>query len=588
LTQIKKFAWYGSSVALAAFLAVAILVTNTASVAHAAPAVTQVSPADVNQPVPANNTATATVRYTSDAGAANDGNLIQFTTSRGTFANGQSTFVTTLARTGGADCSDATSCIANAVLKSDTAGTATVVAQNLSAADSRTTTVRFYGAPNATGTGALSLATDGALSATTSTLLTNASQVVTLVNGFRDATTAGNGGPILLRNLSVTANTTVGTFQQSGLQTFAGLTVADGQLPTLTLVLPNLTTAQSGTVSVTMSTPMGDLTVSGMVHVSGNTAGSIEGPAAGSPNARIVADNTGGTVTFGVRVRDVSNNLINGPTVTATRSATALGTLSAVTNTNAGGVYTVDYTPVANQFGDQSITFSIAANASTGQAAVSFTVEFVQSGAPTAVVITGDDQVITSGNATYTATVVDAGGRTVHPNRGGSQHAVTFAVTGTNNGNLILPSALTNLSGVGTDAAGTATATFISGGVNGSYTVTAVLSVGGTATTTSGFKTITVTSTPTTPPVVGGDGEFAAAPTFTGGLPNFTTFGGGTLAEFQLAANAQPAMARIFVQNMTTGAMTVYVSGGGVVNAPFNSAYAGGISAGSNVIIFLP
>jgi hypothetical protein len=109
------------------------------------------------------------------------------------------------------------------------------------------------------------------------------------------------------------------------------------------------------------------------------------------------------------------------------------------------------------------------------------------------------------------------------------------------------------------------------------------------ANTSSGSGTVSIVLPGGTTGPVGGDGQFATAPMFTGSAPNITTFGGGTLVEFQAAANALPTMSRVFVQNATTGALSLYVSGGGISNNPFNTGtFATGIPAGTQVIIFQP
>jgi hypothetical protein len=150
---------------------------------------------------------------------------------------------------------------------------------------------------------------------------------------------------------------------------------------------------------------------------------------------------------------------------------------------------------------------------------------------------------------------------------------VQFAVTG---GALVGNTSVNTVNGV-------ATITFLAPSTNQSVTVAATL----TGVTPNVTTTGTITVGPAAPSV-GGDGQFSETPTNTGSAPNLgIKFGGGTLVEFQAAANELPAMSRTFVQK-ADGTLSVYVTGGGVVNAPFNSTFAAGVDAGTNVIIFLP
>ena len=114
LKNLSKYLSYGASVAVAGFLALALVWMGPVSSVEA---VTGSTPASAKQ-VSANGTATATITGT----GATSGNLIQFSSSKGTFENGSSTYVTTANSSG----------VATAKLKSTTQGNALVNITNLS------------------------------------------------------------------------------------------------------------------------------------------------------------------------------------------------------------------------------------------------------------------------------------------------------------------------------------------------------------------------------------------------------------------------------------------------------------------------
>ena len=114
MKTLSKFIGYGVSVAAAGFLALALVWMGPVSSVEA---VTGSTPASAKQ-VSANGTATATITGT----GATSGNLIQFSSSKGTFENGSSTYVTTANSSG----------VATAKLKSTSQGNALVNITNLS------------------------------------------------------------------------------------------------------------------------------------------------------------------------------------------------------------------------------------------------------------------------------------------------------------------------------------------------------------------------------------------------------------------------------------------------------------------------
>jgi hypothetical protein len=114
LKTLSKYLSYGSAVAVAGLLALALVWMGPISSVEA---VTGSTPASAKQ-VSANGTATATITGT----GATSGNLVQFSSSKGTFENGSSTYITTANSSG----------VATAKLKSTAQGNALVNITNLS------------------------------------------------------------------------------------------------------------------------------------------------------------------------------------------------------------------------------------------------------------------------------------------------------------------------------------------------------------------------------------------------------------------------------------------------------------------------
>ncbi|GMU39600.1 MAG: 6,7-dimethyl-8-ribityllumazine synthase [Chloroflexota bacterium] len=546
MTLIKKFAWNGASVALAAVLAVALLVGSPASIASAAVVVAP-------NPTAADGTTTASIvatHWKTGSAAIVAGDTVTASTTAGTFANGSNT--QTIVATGAS---------VTFLLKHTAGATATVTLSGTDAsagfdviettAGNGTMTVVFYGAPSKS-----HATTDFNVNGVASNLEDNATSVAVVSGQAINATIADAGGRLVAGAPYTMEITGDGVFSASGQKTVAGVTTAGGATNATNLTLSG-TAAASGTITLTVNAATGQLVFVGKFHRLGTLAGSIIAPVAGFPAVNpTVIDRAAGAQVFAVRVRDTANNFINGPTVTAAVATATFGAIGGVTDTGANGIYNVTYTPVATQSGEQTITFSIAANTTTGQTAQSFAVTFVQSGVAATVTVTGPDEILAGGNGVFTATVRDAAG---FPVVNGAP-TVTFAVTGAAGGNLVVPStavATTN---------GVATATFVSGGVTGPFTVTAVPSAG-----TASFKQLTVVTALTPAP---GAGEGAGG--FTGSIApsgvSLVVYGGGTVA--QLAADAAAAGVKT-ISVTVDGAFKVYVVGApAFVNAGFPATLA--------------
>jgi len=385
-----------------------------------------------------------------------------------------------------------TTCYASVQFNSAAAGDVVVSAQNLTAGGGLITGTRsFYGAPaplapdGSVQSGPLNVAGVGDLSPTVAKRIVSAGAfagVVTLTTPFRDS------GARAVAGAPVTCLTTLGSFFESGGPTAAGTTTSAGQLPAMTLsrTASQVTLPATGTISCTVNAVTGSLTVSGLIATVGAAS-----QLAISTDKPVVSGVTGAndTLAVTVTVRDSANNGITGLETgggltlsVAPAGAGALGTISASATT--AGAYTAVYTPITSAAGNAVDSVTVTAHLVAPGVNLSQSAIFVQSGAAaTITLISSAATVVPTGYVLLTATLKDAGGRTV-----ATAGAPTVTFTATGSGNLLVPA--TSMSAPN----GVATGVFIAGATPGPVTVTVTTSTG-----LGAFRTVTISPPQTTP-----------------------------------------------------------------------------------------
>ena len=455
---------------------------------------------------PADGITTLTATYVGDTTGTSDalGQAVRFSvapaagsTATPRFSDGSTTTTVTLV---GVAC-DATqhppiglfftTCYASVQFNSAVAGDVIVSAQNVTSGGALLTSTRsFYGAPSALApdssvqSGPLNLAGVGDLSATVARRIASTgafSGLVTLTTPFRD------GGGRAIAGAPVTCLTTLGSFVESGGATVTGLTTAVGQLSSMTLSLTasQVSTPAPGTISCTVNAVTGSLTVSGLVATVG-AASQI----AMSTDKPVVSGVTGtnDTLTVSITVRDSANNgvtgLETGGGLTLSVAPVGAGAIGAISpSATTPGTYTAIYTPITTVAGNAVDSVTVTARLTSG-ANLSQTATFAQSGAAaTITLIASSPTVAPTDYVLLTATLKDAGGRTV-----ATAGAPTVTFTATGSGNILVPTTSTAAPN------GVATGVFIAGSTPGPVTVTVT-----TATGLGAFRTVTISAPQTTP-----------------------------------------------------------------------------------------
>lgn len=496
----NKRSWLLSLVALAVTLAFA----GSAQPAHAA----GVLYFSVDT-APANGNSTITATYAGDITGAGDalGHSVRFSvapapgsTAQPRFSDGTTTVTTTLT---GLPCDStqhppavtfATNCYASVQVSSTAAGAILVTAQNLNAGGPTVTGTRsFYGAPTATTTagaaqsGPLNLAGVGDLSPTTAKRVGGTGPYngpLTLAVPFRDA------GARPIAGAAVTCVTTLGSFLETSGPAVTGATGSDGQLPSMTLFLTGaqVTSPAPGTLSCTVSGSTGSLTVTALFATVGAASNLVV-----STNKPIVSGVTAAadTVQVTVTAKDTAGNgvtgLETGLGLTLSVAPSGAGNLSPIAATAASpGIYTATYTPTRTETGNGVDSVTITAVLTAQGANLTQTATLVQSGAAATMTLVASASSLTpAGYATLTATLKDAGGRTVAT---AGAPAISFSTNASDAGTVVIPSA--------TQPAinGVATGVFIPGTTLGPVTVTASTSSG-----LGAFRVITIIAAPTAP-----------------------------------------------------------------------------------------
>ena len=582
--MIKKFAWYGSSVAFAALLAVAILVASPAGTAFAANST-------IPDEVPADGVSTATISidklYGDPAVDIAAGDSVTVSTNLGTFDNGST--VQTKVSSGTA--------AVTFKLKSSTTGAATVnFSMNDASAGTVGTianaTVTFYGAPSLTGAATTLTVDDNAVvNNTTSQAVANSNAIVFTVE---DASNVDISGAPYTMTLTGGA-----TFSVSGTDTIAGLLSDGGAAAATNITIP--TGAYNGTLTATVNAKTGSLTIVGTIHRGGNpvTAEAVmngSSPAGGTANGtnktlKITDDNQTNVELFTVTVKDSAGNKVNHAGAkaasctgtdqdgTGTGNITSNVTLEDPTAGASTGTYVIEMNTANAVGGSVTCTWALAASGSTNPA-LSGTAEFtVQTGATaSSLVVTLPDGALKVNPGipvVVTAKLLDSVGTQLVTSNGDT---TTFAVNGTTGGNLFVS---------GSNVAhthGVATAVFVPGDALGTFTITAITAGG-----KSGFVVVTVTdeSTTTTPtPTPSGDGTMTA-PTFGTGDVGSAVFDGGTIEELSAAVTAAGGTS-VWAQT-SSGTWVRYntqaTGATAFVNNAFNEAFAAGFAGPTAVFV---
>ena len=581
MTQIKKLAWYGSSVALAAVLAVALLVTGPIGTASAA--APTLSPAAGTE-VQADNLSTSTITVghwegtdatDATAVAVASGDVCNFSVggSGATFANGSTVYTYVTSTT---NCS--------AKLKSSKAGTFSVALTGIDVSTGRSEVADD--GDNTAISGSISVVFVGAPSASDSDTLfavgnanvKNQSTAVTVASGDAVTFHIEDSGDREVANSLYTLTVTGGaTFSATGTATSTGLTSAAGEIGTATnLTLPS--GAFSGTITLEIAAKTGTITLSSPIVRAGPAQASTFAITASLKNAdgRVALDDQDGSTTVGnVTTKDGAGTKVD-PTGAASVSCTGkdadganLITAATITVAGSDGVSPIAIDPADTKGGIATCTWKLAAVTGTNaEPAQSGTFEVVVSIATIAsVVVTVPSEVTPGTPVQVIVDILDAKGNPVKT--GAPAHTVTIAVNGTLGGNLIVGgSAVAHTNG-------RVTATFIPGDTLGNFTITAV-----TATSNkSGFAVVKVAKA--TPPPPAGAGSFAGDIAPSG--VSTVIFGSGDLASLAAAAKAAGATSvSVFIGGMS---YTHVVGAPAFVNAAFAAKFPDGVPANQIVLL---
>ena len=361
MKNLSKYLSYGASVAVAGFLALALVWMGPVSSVEA---VTGSTPASAKQ-VSANGTATATITGT----GATSGNLIQFSSSKGTFENGSSTYVTTANSSG----------VATAKLKSTSQGNALVNITNLSTTALTSVlenSVTFVGTPTWAGKAVLSsveinktIAVDAdffdtvadnangarVLSATTPTATDALGQAV-----FVTVTLANDGNADTPGKMLITGTDINGSTQQESLTLVnAGVATSGKAFKSVTSAVVSAFTADGNADNMT-------------IGYAANRAGVVNNPTAIDYSSTSEIDVDG--------LSDSKGTLITGAVVTMTIDGDGTwdttGTKEVVVVTDSNGDITAQGLTVGS--GGKSATITIATSGSFGVSSVA--AKFKQNG----------------------------------------------------------------------------------------------------------------------------------------------------------------------------------------------------------------
>jgi hypothetical protein len=361
LKTLSKYLSYGSAVTVAGLLALSLVWMGPISSVEA---VTGSTPAAAKQ-VSANGTATATITGT----GATSGNLVQFSSSKGTFENGSSTYITTANSSG----------VATAKLKSTTQGNALVNITNLSTTALTSVlenSVTFVGTPTWAGKSAKS-----SLELNT-TIAADDNFFVTIADAANAARTIAAGTPTATDALGQAVFVTIGLANDGNADTPGKILLTGTDI--------NGSTQQESVTVVANSTAISDKAFKSITAavMSGWTAdGNADNLIIGYAANRAGANGTPTALTYSSSseldvdgLSDSKGTLISGAVVTMTIDGDGTwdttGTQEVVLVTDANGDITAQGLTVGS--GGKSATVTVATSGSFGVSSV--TSKFKQNG----------------------------------------------------------------------------------------------------------------------------------------------------------------------------------------------------------------